>query len=736
MADEKINIIVSLKNTASGALDKLKLKLAQVGNKANESAKKAKDLQTKLEGIGKIGKTVAVGMGVVAGTLGLIGRSAIKAAGDWETMRTSFVTMLGTAEKADFLLNQIKKTAETTPFTLKGLADSSRTLLAFGIEAEKVVPTMRMLGDISGGSGDKLKGLTLAFAQMSSTGRLMGQDLLQMINQGFNPLRIISEKTGKSMGVLKDEMSKGAISAAMVTDAFKTATSEGGLFFRGMDRQSKTFAGRMSTLQDGVDGVMRSLGEKLLPVSKMVVNALIKLTEWFNGLSGATKTVIVVVGAIVFGISALATGFGVLLAVLPAVAAGITVLGITISAALWWITGIVAGITLLVAGVLALTAMMAPLADKTSRLTEEYKKQKEQAKSLSAQMKELEKQGKKNSSQYLKLQNELKKTNADMTKNEEKIRKNIKALADEKKAIEAKITAQKKDVKKASGDKKIKELEELEALESKKLAVMAASADAKKALVLQKDEEQNTELNEQQLAQQEEKAAFDAELLAIKDEEELAAFEEKLVKLSEQGELTTQQEMAIEAKRSALRTANWKKDFGAWLGIEKLKVINKQSTAQKMDTWETFMANSANSKNKSVAAIGKALAIKDIGFKTAQAAMSAYSAMAAIPYIGPVLGIAAAGAAVAYGAEQISNVNSGGTALAEGGVVMPTQGGTQATIGEAGSAEAVIPLDDPEAQQMMGGGDAQVNVYISGKPLAKEMYETQQEMIRTGELQS
>ena len=154
-----------------------------------------------------------------------------------------------------------------------------------------------------------------------------------------------------------------------------------------------------------------------------------------------------------------------------------------------------------------------------------------------------------------------------------------------------------------------------------------------------------------------------------------------------------------------------------------------------MDNWESFMANSANSKNKSVAAVGKAIAKKDIVMKTAQAAMSAYQAMAAIPFVGPVLGIAAAAAAISFGAEQYNAVDSG-TAMAEGGVVMPSVGGTQATIGEAGSAEAVIPLDDPEAQSMMGGGDVQVDVYISGKPLAKEMYETQKEMIRTGELQS
>ena len=65
---------------------------------------------------------------------------------------------------------------------------------------------------------------------MTASGRLMGQDLLQMINAGFNPLSEISRKTGKSIGVLKEEMEKGKISAEMVTQAFYSATQAGGQF--------------------------------------------------------------------------------------------------------------------------------------------------------------------------------------------------------------------------------------------------------------------------------------------------------------------------------------------------------------------------------------------------------------------------------------------------------------------------------------------------------------------------
>ena len=73
------------------------------------------------------------------------------------------------------------------------------------------------------------------------------------------------------------------------------------------------------------------------------------------------------------------------------------------------------------------------------------------------------------------------------------------------------------------------------------------------------------------------------------------------------------------------------------------------------------------SKNKEMFEIGKAAAIANIAIETPKTAMSVYSALAPIPFIGPGLGIAAAVAAIAYGAEQIGTVantqfNPGGAA--------------------------------------------------------------------------
>lgn len=236
------------------------------------------------------------GSQLFAGGLAAIGAGigfAVKAAGEMEMLRSSLDTLTGSAEKGAKVFTDLNKFAAKTPFETGDLAKATQTMLAFGITSEEVMPNLQMLGDISLGNAEKLSGLSLAFSQVQSTGRLMGQDLLQMINQGFNPLTIISQKTGKSMKVLKDEMAAGSISAEMVADAMKTATGQGGLFFKGMERGAQTLTGVTSTLKDTIGMTIRQMvglsetGEIVKGgLVDIVKNAFIDLTNFLTDNQG------------------------------------------------------------------------------------------------------------------------------------------------------------------------------------------------------------------------------------------------------------------------------------------------------------------------------------------------------------------------------------------------------------------------------------------------------------------
>lgn len=227
------------------------------------------------ESIGK----AAIGYAKILGVAGAGATVfAVKTAADLQSLSTSFETLTGSAEKGRKVFTDLKKMGATTPFEIGDLAKATQTMLAFGINVDKTQGYLKMLGDVSMGNKDKLSGLALAFSQVQSTGRLMGQDLLQMINQGFNPLTIIAQKTGKSMSALKKEMEDGKISAEMVADAFKTATSEGGLFYQGMDRGAKTLGGTFSTLMDNIKMMASGLAG-LSEEGTIVEGSLLDLTQ-------------------------------------------------------------------------------------------------------------------------------------------------------------------------------------------------------------------------------------------------------------------------------------------------------------------------------------------------------------------------------------------------------------------------------------------------------------------------
>jgi tape measure domain-containing protein len=209
-----------------------------------------------------------------------------------EQTEIAFSVMTGSMKRAKGLIGELQQFANRTPYDNDALQKQAKVLLQFGREHTTVISDIRMLGDIASGNKEKLRALTLAYSQASSAGRLMGQDLLQMINAGFNPLMILAKEQAhlfngdlqKAYQHLRDEMSKGNISMDQVTHAFKSATQEGGLFYGMMDKQSQTVSGRMSTLVGKLQMLGIRLGKALLPVFKGLTEGGIFLVDLIQSI--------------------------------------------------------------------------------------------------------------------------------------------------------------------------------------------------------------------------------------------------------------------------------------------------------------------------------------------------------------------------------------------------------------------------------------------------------------------
>ncbi len=191
-----------------------------------------------------------------------------------ESTSVAFGVLVGSEEKAAGVLQKINDFAAVTPFANMALIENAQQMLSFGVETEKVMTYLKQLGDISRGSASTLSSLSLVFGQVSAAGKLSGQDLLQFINAGFNPLKELEAITGKSYKELQDMMSKGEISVEHVAAAMEHATRAGGRFYGMMDKQSQTLAGKVSTMTGNIQQKMVGLFQKIQPGLMAIVDGI------------------------------------------------------------------------------------------------------------------------------------------------------------------------------------------------------------------------------------------------------------------------------------------------------------------------------------------------------------------------------------------------------------------------------------------------------------------------------
>ena len=313
-------------------------------NVANRAAQNLERQIQRLEGHAQSGGGLSSMIGGLVAGVGAysIGQQAFEQAANAESQQIAFKVLTGSKASGDKLYGDITKMADTTPYESQDLARSGKTMLGYGVNQKNIMPDLQMIGDIAAAAdhpAESLQSLALAFGQVTAKGHLAGQETLQMVNAGFNPLKEISDITGVSMNNLEKAQEKGAISAQMVELAFKHATGEGGKYHNMMKEQSETLGGRWSTFMDGVHHKLRDLGNLLRPVA-------VATMDFATGILSAEPGAIalgVAIGAVAVALtwSSIATG---------AQTAAMWALNVAMEANPVGL--IIAGIALLVAGII------------------------------------------------------------------------------------------------------------------------------------------------------------------------------------------------------------------------------------------------------------------------------------------------------------------------------------------------------------------------------------------------
>ena len=233
-------------------------------------------------------------------TIGKVGNAigkVVEIGGENELQKLDMTTLFqGNSSAAEEMFEKISEYGKATVYDKSGLIEAQKTMMSFGMEGEKAFSTLKQIGDIAMGDSQKMQSLALAFSQATSAGKLQGQDLMQLINAGFNPLNEISKHTGESMASLKEKMSKGQISAEMLAQAFAWATEEGGLFYQGAEKAGDSTMGKINQLKDTFDEFLINVFDRLKPVIdtclSFATGFLETLPALFDGIANGVSNVI------------------------------------------------------------------------------------------------------------------------------------------------------------------------------------------------------------------------------------------------------------------------------------------------------------------------------------------------------------------------------------------------------------------------------------------------------------
>ena len=225
--------------------------------------------------------TAGIGFVVAKHAVGLA-KMGIAYNSQMQDFQSKFKVLLGSAAKANKHVADLRKMALKTPFRTTDLAAASQQLLTFGIRSKDVKGHLQRLGDISLGNKEKFQQLGLVLGQVSSQGKLMGQDLLQFINAGFNPLQELSKMGRGTYKELKEQMAQGKISFEDVQAAMEHATSKGGQFFNGMKEGSKTFAAQVDALKGNLEILAGNAVKPLYNMLTRLVPHLAKVASLMN----------------------------------------------------------------------------------------------------------------------------------------------------------------------------------------------------------------------------------------------------------------------------------------------------------------------------------------------------------------------------------------------------------------------------------------------------------------------
>lgn len=256
--------------------------LIKFKGEADEVEETQKDIESNFKSLQKQGEIAFLGLTAAADAfVGSILKGGIEYNAQIETYLTRLTTLTGSAEKANAVLDQIKKDALATPFEVSSLTQAESLLLSTGLSADKARKDILALGDAvsaSGGGNEELQRMAVNLQQIKNVGKASALDIKQFAYAGIDIYGLLAD----SLGVTREEASKMTITYDMLSDALQNASNKGGKYYGAMEKQSKTYAGSMSNLTEAIEVFKGEMAQELFNAFKKIIPQLSKFFNWLT----------------------------------------------------------------------------------------------------------------------------------------------------------------------------------------------------------------------------------------------------------------------------------------------------------------------------------------------------------------------------------------------------------------------------------------------------------------------
>ncbi len=218
-------------------------------------------------------------------TAAIVGGTVAKMGGDFlvleENAKTSFTTLLGSAEAAKEMWLELKQIARTSPFQLDNITDAARRLLGMGYAGKEIPRVLRAIGDAiaaMGGGQEMIQRVSIALGQIRAKGVVAAEEMLQLAENGIPAWQMLADAIGTDIPTAMKLVEQRAVSSEIAIEAL----------LRGIEQRFGGMSIKMASNWTGlwaafIDTAKEQSGEVMKPLFNAAKRWLQQVTDYLSG---------------------------------------------------------------------------------------------------------------------------------------------------------------------------------------------------------------------------------------------------------------------------------------------------------------------------------------------------------------------------------------------------------------------------------------------------------------------